>query len=374
MTALSLRALNRSLLERQFLLARTDRTALEVIGRLVALQAQEPNWPYVGLWSRIHGFTQSQLTALLEDRQVVRSGLLRSTQHLATADDFRRLRPLLQPVLDRTAGSAHFTRNSTGLDPASLVAEGLGLLGGGTLSRRELARRLAERHPGRDGRILAGEVELRTPLVHGAATGAWGSWGNRSAVSVTSAEAWLGQPMVTAATATGAKDSAKELIRRYLAAFGPAGVKDVQAWCGLTRLGEVVAEMRAELRRYRGPDGGELLDLADAEMPDPEAPAPVRLLPAFDNALLGHADRTRVISDEDRKRVMPGQARVRPTFLVDGRVHGTWSLDAGTLRLTPFRPLRPADRAALEQEAERLLPFVGGRLLSCGDMAAARPS
>lgn len=374
MTTLSLRALNRALMERQFLLTRTGRTPLEVIGRLVALQAQEPNWAYVGLWSRIHTFAQSELTALLQDRQVVRSGLLRSTQHLAAADDFRRLRPLLQPVLDRTAGSPHFTRNNTGLDAASLVAEGLDLLAGGTLSRDELARRLAERHPGRDGRILAGEVELRTPLVHGAATGAWGSWGNRSAVSVTPAEVWLGQPMATAATAPAARASAKELIRRYLAAFGPAGVKDVQAWCGLTRLGEVVAEMRAELRRYCGPDGGELIDLADAELPDPETPAPVRLLPAFDNALLGHADRTRVISDEDRKRVMPGRARVRPAFLVDGRVHGTWSLDAGTLRLTPFRPLRATDRVALEQEADRLLPFVGGRMVSCGDPVATRSS
>jgi hypothetical protein len=288
-----------------------------VIGRLVALQAQEPNWPYAGLWSRIHGFTQSGLTTLLEDRKVVR----------------------------------------TGLDAASLVAEGLGLLAGGTLTRRELARLLAERHPGRDGRILAGEVELRTPLVHDPATGAWASWGNRSKVSVTSAEAWPGRPMETAVTTA----TAKGLIRRYLAGFGPAGVKDVQAWCGLTRLNDVVAQMRTELRRYSGPDGGELIDLADADLPDPDTPAPVRLLPAFDNVLLGHADRTRILGDQDRRHVMPGQARVRPAFLVDGRVHGTWSLDAGTLRLTPFRT---ADEVALEHEAGRLLPFVGGRKVS----------
>ncbi|MFH8739301.1 DNA glycosylase AlkZ-like family protein [Streptomyces sp. NPDC017964] len=138
MTTFSHQVLNRALMGRQFLLRRTDRTRLEVIGRLVALQAQEPNWAYVGLWSRIHGFTQSELTALLEDRQVVRCGLLRSTQHFAAADDFRRLRSLLQPVLDRTAGSSHFTRNSTGLDAASLAAEGLALLAGGTLPREEL--------------------------------------------------------------------------------------------------------------------------------------------------------------------------------------------------------------------------------------------
>ncbi|MFF3842924.1 winged helix DNA-binding domain-containing protein [Streptomyces sp. NPDC001930] len=386
MTALSLRALNRALLDRQFLLARTDGTPLDVIGRLVALQAQEPNWPYVGLWSRIHGFAQADLTALVEDRKVVRSALLRSTQHLTTADDFRRLRPLVQPVLDRTAGSSYFTRNratghGTGLDAASLVTEGLALLGGRTLPRRELARQLAERHPGHDGRILAGEVELRTPLVHDPATASWGSWGNRSAIAVTPAEAWLGRPVAAtgpataaptataAATsaATGDGDAAKELIRRYLAAFGPAGVKDVQAWCGLTRLGEVVAEMGAELRRHTGPGGGDLFDLADAELPDPETPAPVRLLPAFDNVLLGHADRTRIIDEADRPRVMPGSAQVRPTFLVDGRVHGTWSLVAGTLRLTPFRPLRATDRAALDEEAHRLLPFVGGTTVAHDD-------
>ncbi|SDW91199.1 Winged helix DNA-binding domain-containing protein [Saccharopolyspora shandongensis] len=350
MTTLSKTVLNRALLSRQYLLARTDRTPLEVIGRLVALQAQEPNWPYVGLWSRIRGFTHAQLTALLEDRTVVRSGLLRSTQHLAAADDFRRLRPLLQPVLDRTARSAYFGRNSAGLDTASLVATGLELLAAGTTPRKELARRLAELHPGRDGRILAGEVELRAPLVHGPATGAWGSWGTRSAVSVTPAETWLGQPMAPA--------TVKDLVRRYLAAFGPAGVKDVQAWSGLTRLGEIVSDMRAELRHYRDPDGRELIDLADAELPDPDTPAPVRLLPAFDNALLGHTDRTRIISQEDRKRVMPGQARVLPTFLVDGRVHGSWSLDGDTVRLTAFRPLSATDRVAVEQEAQRLGVFV----------------
>ncbi|MEV0419334.1 winged helix DNA-binding domain-containing protein [Streptosporangium canum] len=366
MTALSNRALNRALLGRQFLLARTDHTPLEVIGRLVALQAQEPNWPYVGLWSRIHGFTHSQLTTLLQDRKVVRSGLLRSTQHLAAADDFRRLRPLLQPVLDRTARSAYFAGNRAGLDPASLVATGLELLAGGTTPRKELARRLAERHPGLDGRILAGEVELRAPLIHSPATGTWGSWGTRSAVSVTPAETWLGRPM--------APVTAKDLIRRYLAAFGPAGTMDVQAWSGLTRLGEIVSDMRAELRHYHDPDGRELIDLADAELPDPDTPAPVRLLPAFDNALLGHADRTRIISHEDRKRVMPGQAQVRPTFLVDGHVHGSWSLEGDTLRLTPFRPLSATDRAALEQEAERLLPFVGGESVSYSSPIAIRSS
>ncbi|MFG6200266.1 winged helix DNA-binding domain-containing protein [Nonomuraea sp. JJY05] len=351
---LSPRTLNRVVLERQFLMRRTGRTPLEVIGHLVAMQAQEPNWPYVGLWSRIDGFTHDQLSTLLENRTVVRSALLRSTQHLAVAEDFRRLRPVLQPVLDRTASTPYFRQVSGGLDTDALTAAGEQLLTGRTMPRQELARLLALRHPGRKGKILAGEVELRTPLVHAPQTGMWGRWGTRAAISVTRAEDWLGAPMEPA--------SAQELVRRYLAAYGPAGVMDMQAWSGLTRLREVIHDMRGELRSYRDAEGRELFDLeTNAELPDPGAPVPVRFLPAFDNLLLGHADRTRVISDTDRRRVMPGAARVLPTFLVDGFVRGSWSLKDGTLRLVPFRPLRAAELSAVTEEAERLLPFLGAR-------------
>jgi len=350
-STLSLRVLNRALLQRQFLLARTEHTPLEVIRRLVAMQAQEPNWPFIGLWSRIREFEHAGLTTLLEDRRVVRSVLLRGTQHLTRADDFRRFRPLLQPVLDRTASAAYFSRNSAGLDTGELVAAGLEFLGDQVMPRRELARRLAERYQDRDGRILAGEVEMRSALIHDLATAGWGAWGTRPSVSVT-------------AVGVGEPANAMELIRRYLAAFGPASVKDVQAWSGLTRLSEIVASMSGELRRYRDPHGKELVDLADAQVPDADTPAPVRLLPAYDNALLGHADRTRIIADEDRKRIMPGRALVLPTFLVDGRVHGSWSLSGGELRLTPFRPLTVDDRAALEDEAQRLLPFVAAESVS----------
>ncbi|MBO4272195.1 winged helix DNA-binding domain-containing protein [Microbispora triticiradicis] len=352
MSVLSLRALNRALLQRQFLMERTGRTALQVVGHLVAMQAQEPNWPYVGLWSRIDGFTQAQLSVLLEDRTVVRSALLRSTQHLAVAGDFRRFRPVLQPVLDRTASTSYFRRVSGGLETDALTATGARILAGRTLPRRELARLLALRHPGREGKVLAGEVELRTPLVHTPETATWGRWGTRNAIAVTRAEDWLGAPMTPA--------SAQDLVRRYLAAYGPAGVMDVQAWSGLTRLREVIHAMRGELRSYRDPGGRELFDLETApEPPDPRTPVPVRFLPAFDNLLLGHADRTRVIGDADRRRVMPGAAMVLPTFLVDGFVHGSWSLRDGTLRLVPFRPLGTAETNAVTEEAERLLPFLG---------------
>ncbi|MFJ6168138.1 winged helix DNA-binding domain-containing protein [Micromonospora orduensis] len=347
MTLLSRRALNRALLHRQFLLERTDRTPLDVIRRLVALQAQEPNWPYLGLWSRIRGFTHADLTTLLADGRVVRSSLLRSTQHLAAADDFRRLRPLLQPVLDRTANSPYFRRNRNGLPAAALMADGRALLDAGPLARKDLARRLAARHPDRDGRILAGEFELRTPLIHDPATASWGRWGNRTSITVTTLP---GDGVEPAAT--------QDLIRRYLAAFGPATVADVQAWSGLTRLNDVVADMGIGLRHHTGPDGRVLLDLPDAHLPDPHTPAPVRLLPAYDNALLGHADRTRIISDEDRKQVMPGRALVHSTILVDGFVRGTWTFTGDDIRLAPFRPLAKAEQQAVDDEANRMLPFL----------------
>ncbi|MEZ0071527.1 winged helix DNA-binding domain-containing protein [Planotetraspora sp. GP83] len=232
------------------------------------------------------------------------------------------------------------------------MAAGTEILAAGTLPRRELGRMLASRHPGRDGKILAGEVELRTPLVHTPETGQWGGWGTRAAISVTRAEDWLGAPMEPAPV--------EELVRRYLAAFGPAGVMDVQAWSGLTRLREVIHAMRGELRCYHDTEGRELFDLESSPEPsDPGMPVPVRFLPAFDNLLLGHADRTRVISDSDRKRVMPGGAMVLPTFLVDGFVHGSWSLKGTTLCLTPFRSLAAADLRAVTDEAERMLPFLG---------------
>ncbi|MFI9595945.1 winged helix DNA-binding domain-containing protein [Nonomuraea sp. NPDC052265] len=352
-TTLSSRALNRALLERQFLLKRTARPPLEVVKRLVAMQAQEPNWPYIGLWARVKGFVPAHLHALLEDRTVVRSGLLRATMHLAAADDYRAFRPLLQPVLDRTARSPYVAGNSAGLDPADLVAAARQELAGATLPRRELARRLADRYPGRDGRLLAAEAELRSPLVHDPETGGWGAWGTRRAVMVTPVE-------------PAASGDLRELVRRYLAAFGPATVKDVQAWSGLTHLSEITATMHGELRPYRGPGGAVLLDLADLDLPDPDSPTSVRLLPAYDNLLLGHADRTRVIGDHDRRQVMPGRARVLPTLLIDGLVRGTWSVTRQALHITPFEPLSPADHAAVEDEADHLLEFVGVRRLHWG--------
>lgn len=347
------RTLNRTLLDRQLLSARSDLAVLGAVERLVAVQAQEPNWPHVGLWSRLTSFTPEDLAVQVGQRTVVRGSALRGTQHLVGAEDYRWLRPTLQPLLDRIVRAPWFARGLPAVDPAMLAGTARDLLGDGTLPRRELGRLLAAVHPGADSRALAGAAELLLPLVHGPVTSAWGRWGTRSGIAVTRAEAWLGRPMQRA--------DAERLVLRHLAAFGPAGVPDVQAWSGLTRLREVVDGMRGELRVHHDEDGREVFDLPDAHLADPDLPAPVRFLPAYDNVLLGHADRARLLADGDRRQVLPGRAVVRPTFLVDGFVAGTWAPEDGRIRIAPFRPLGPGDTAAVQEEAGRLSAFLAGQ-------------
>lgn len=356
---LSQRTLNRTLLERQFLTGRTARSPLEVIEHLVAVQAQEPNWPYVGLWSRASGFRHDDLTSLLHDRTVVRSAMLRRTQHLASRNDFRWLRPTVQPIVDSALRSPYYANEIAGVDLDALVAAGRELLGDRILTRRQFGRLLAERFPGRNGGRLASTVELKVAMVHPPTEIAWGRWGNPGSVSLALAETWTGQPMA-------AEQRPEAMLRRYLAAFGPASVPDMQAWCGLTRLREIVDGLRPTLRVFRDQHGRELFDLPDAPLAADDTPTPVRFLPAFDNLVLGHADRTRIMSDEDRKRVAPGQARVEPTFLVDGFVRGRWSVAGQTLTITAFRPLPKADQAAVRAEAEHLLAFITGNDTAAG--------
>jgi hypothetical protein len=353
MTVLSQRVLSRTLLERQLLVRRSACSALEAIERLVAVQAQEPNWPYVGLWTRLADFRPADLMALLDDRRVVRGGLIRRTKHLASSADYLWLRPLVQlPNFSGGPRRGLYGRETAGLDMAALADASRELMSGRMLTGPQLGRLLAERFPGRDWVVLMGSAQFLVAVVHAPPGGAWGSWGIRGGTSFVLAEEWLGRPMAVS-------PRIETLIRRYLAAFGPASVMDMQAWSGVTRLRDQVDGLRSELRVFHTEQGTELFDLPDAALADPELPVPVRFLPAYDNLLLGHADRTRIIRDEDRKLVAPGRALVLPTFLVDGFVHGTWSLKGATLRICPFRPLARSDTAAVLAEAERLLDFVG---------------
>jgi hypothetical protein len=343
------RALNRALLERQLLLRRQELGAAAALEHLVGMQAQVPESPYLGLWARLEGFRPEQLSRLIERRRAVRLALMRSTIHLVTARDCLALRPVLEPVQERSlyVGSP-YGRRVAGMDVPSLIAHARVLLEERPLTIAELAKLLARRWPERDPTSMAYAVRNLVPLVQVPPRGLWGGHG-RSAC--TTAEWWLGRQL-------GADASPARLIRRYLRAFGPASVRDMQAWSGLGGLDETVA--RLGLRTFHDERGRVLHDLPRAPRPDPDTPAPPRFLPDYDNALLAHADRARIFAEADLRGGLIG----KPTFLVDGFVRGTWKIvrakGRATLALAPFGRLAARDAAALGREGERLLAFVAG--------------
>jgi hypothetical protein len=314
------------------------------------MQAQEPLAPYLGLWSRLEAFQPGDLADLITERSVVRGPLFRTTLHLVTAEDCLAFRPVVQPVLERHFRGGHFGRNLDGIDLRDLLAAGRSVLEEGPRTIAALGKLLLERWPDRDETSLAYAVRFLVPVVQVPPRGLWGGTGQATWTTV---EAWLGLPL-----AAGAPE---ELVLRYLAAFGPAGVADVQAWSGLTGLREVLERLRPRLRVFRDENGRELFDLPEAPVADPDAPAPVRFLPDFDNLILSHADRSRVISDEHRRRLYG--SRTLLAFLVDGFVRGTWSVarhPEGPTRLLiqPFEPLTDEDVQDLTEEGLRLLSFV----------------
>jgi uncharacterized coiled-coil protein SlyX len=346
---LSLRALNRAVLERQMLLRRTEVPVLEGIERLIGLQAQLPNPPYVGLWSRLAGFEKEQLTRLIEKRRVVRSTMMRATQHLVTARDYLQLRPVLQPMLDRSCRHSH-GRGTAGIDQQELLAAGRAMLAEQPRTITELKAMLAERWPKHDPNALGLTVQLMLPLVHVPPRGTWGRGG---AVPAVLAEAWLKRPL--------SDDRApEEMIVRYLAAFGPATVNDVQTWSGLTGLRSAIEGLRPQLRTFEDEAGSELFDLPHAPVPDPDVPAPPRFLPEYDNLVLAYADRSRLMTEEERRAVWTKNGLLA-TALVDGRVAATWKLArerrSATIVVDPLKRIAKRDRAALVEEGERLLAF-----------------
>lgn len=346
---LSNRALNRAALERQMLLRREKVSILDGIERLVALQAQLPNPPYVGLWTRLVDFRREELTKLIEKRRVVRSTMMRATQHLVTARDYLRLRPVLQPMLDQRCRH-NFGRATSGIEVAELVELGRAMLEERPHTITELKARLAERWPKHDSNALGYSVQLLLPLVHIPPRGTWGMGG---AVPAVLAEPYLGRRMSD-------DTSPAKMTLRYLAAFGPATVADVQEWSGLKRLGEVVDTLRPKLRILRDEQGRELFDLPDAPLPDPDTPAPPRFLPEYDNLVLAYADRTRMLTREAQEAIWTKNGLLA-TALVDGTVAASWKIvrdrKRATLAIDPVRRIAKSDRNALVDEGLRLLAF-----------------
>ena len=296
---LTRRELNRAILQRQLLLRREPVPALDVVERLVGMQAQVPTDPYTALWSRIADFDPAELSADLEERRAVRAVMLmRTTIHLVSARDCLEIRPLIQPVVERQWRYSPFAK----------------ALAGSTSTRSSTpALRCwpsARRRPARSGSGLrsAGRIETRqslgyairwnVPLVQIPPRGLWGRGGQPVLETV---ERWLGAPL-------SKNPSLDDLVLRYLAAFGPATAKDASVWSWLTGLGEVVERLRPRLVTYRDEAGRELFDVPDVALPDPETPAPVRLLPEFDNLLLSHDDRSRM-ADPAYRGARGGMAR-----------------------------------------------------------------
>ena len=346
------RQLNRALLERQMLLRRVRLPVERVIERLVGMQAQATRPPYYGLWSRVEDFKPDDLSQLILDRLAVRIALMRSTVHLVTARDCRILRPLMDGYLKRVLFSNAYGRQIAGVDTGRLVAVARTALEDRPLTNAQLADLLSDHWPDYDRTALVYAVRNMLPLVQVPPRGVWGAGGQ---LRTTTAEAWFGQPLE-------ANPSLEEIILRYLAAFGPATVRDFQTWSGLTGIKARIEALRPRFRTFSDEAGRELFDLPDAPLPDPETPAPVRFIGEFDNVLLSHADRTRIVSDEHRKRLWTGNGLIPGSFLVDGFVAGTWALalepSRATLELRPFDPISGVTLEELNSESERFLAFV----------------
>lgn len=342
------RTLNRTLLERQGLLRRTRRPVTDVVEHLVGMQAQEPQNPFVGLWSRLEAFDPTELDNRMLDRKVVRTGLMRTTLHLVTAADALSLRPLFAPVLARTLVSQRaFRIGLEGLDLDEVAAFGAERLAAEPMSATKLRPLLAERWPERDPSVLMMAVRYLVPLVQIPPRGLWRQ--SRQPI-LTTMEAWLGRQLAADADVDA-------LLLRYLAAFGPASTADIRTWSWLTDLSSVVRRLRPGLRAFADESGRELLDVPDAPIVDGDEPAPPRFLPEFDNVFLSHAERSRIAT-----MALDLGRYARGTLLVDGFVGAGWRIDRGasaaTLRIDPFRRLSPRELDDVLPEAERLLEFV----------------
>ena len=342
MRTLSRRELNRALLARQLLLERAPVALPEALERVCGIQAQYAPSMYFGLWSRVAEFEPAALTRALEAREVVQGTLMRVTIHLVSPRDYW---PFAAAV--REARRALWLRawKEPGAEAMAEAARTLQLaLDGGALPRKEVEALI--------GKPAARGIHLWLDIVRVPPSG---TWERRRADLFGAAADWLG--------GDGRQDddeAADHLVRRYLAAFGPASRKDVQSFTGLslTTLRPVLERVATE--RYLDEDGGELLDVPGAPLPDAGTPAPPRLLPTWDATLLVHARRTGLLPERFRPLIFHTKnPQSSPTFLVDGEVAGTWRLDGGRFSAEPFERASASAMREVHAEGERLAAAFG---------------
>lgn len=316
------------------------------IEHLVGMQAQVPNAPYVGLWSRLEHFDPQELGSLIEARKAVRVGIMRNTLHLVSGRDCLNLWPLFAPLLAQRLRASPFARALPGVDYKAVVAEARRLLRQQPRTLAQLGTALSRKWPNFHAGSLGYVARHLMPLVQVPPRGVWGK---RGQPTWSSAEIWLDDLLAS-------KPSLESMILRYFRAFGPASIADVAAWSGLRGLRPVVERLRPQLRAFRDERGRELLDVPAGVLADPRTPSPPRFLPEFDNLLLSHQDRSRVIALEHRYMVGNG------TFLLDGIVAGIWRVSRKDghreLTISSFRPINSKDRRELAEEGERLLGFL----------------
>lgn len=346
------RALNRATLARQLLLRRSAMSVPEALEHLVGIQAQTASTWYTGLWSRLEGFQPEEVSRLLVERSIVRTALMRSTLHLVTAEDALRLRPLVQPALERPM-TGYARKYLKEVHSEEVAAAGRAILEGGPpLTFIQLGKELAERWPEATPSDLAMTVRVYVPVVQVPPRGLWGASG---AAAHTTLESWLARPLESG-------HPMDDLVLRYLGAFGPATPGDMQAWSGLAGLREVFERLRPRLETFRDDAGRELFDLPDAPRPDADTPAPPRFLYDFENLMVSHADRSRFVTDERRKHLLSVANRFSyGNLLVDGFVVGIWRIeregDTALLSIKLAERLSEQDKQEIAEEGERLLEF-----------------
>jgi Winged helix DNA-binding domain len=349
-SVLTRRDLNRALLERQLLLERKALSPVKAVERLGGLQAQSTTSPYLSLWTRLEGFERDQLVRALKGRRLVKAVIQRGTLHIVTPSDywaFATARRELGGILWPPSYEARLPSANLAKLAASVAAE----LEGVELTFKEV-RALLEPYeqPGLSPTFIWRRIQGHAYVVHVPPSGIWGYGGHGV---YTAAEGTLaGRP-------PSPDEAFDRLVRSYLAAYGPATKHDLGQWAGIPRLAPITASLeRQSVRTFRDEEGRTLYDLPRAPLPNADTPAPARLIPRFDNLVLSHADRSRILGDVPLTRIITNNAMVHATILVDGFVAGTWQLEKGRVVLEPFSALSREVKRALQDEADRLEAFV----------------